>query len=111
MGKGLGGQKNQPFVYTPHKRRGPISAGIKLAPSADQPQTNGLKHTNAQLTIHPENIDCFNKPFCFPEFSSPGPAAILLPGLMGGKDMFVLLLGHVTVIVVHTRTPYATICK
>ena len=27
MGKGKGGQRNQPFVYTPHKRRGPISAG------------------------------------------------------------------------------------
>jgi len=43
MGKGKGGQRNQPFVYTPHKRRGPISA----------------------------------------EFSSPGPAAICLPSLIG----------------------------
>jgi len=24
----MGGQRNQPFVYTPHKRRGPISAGL-----------------------------------------------------------------------------------
>ena len=26
----MGGQRNQPFVYTPHKRRGPISAGALL---------------------------------------------------------------------------------
>ena len=33
MGKGKGGQRNQPFVYTPHKRRGPISAGDKCRKS------------------------------------------------------------------------------
>ena len=39
------GRSNQNFVYTPHKRRGPISA----------------------------------------EFTSPGPAAISLPGTIGSK--------------------------
>ena len=42
------GRSNQNFVYTPHKRRGPISA----------------------------------------EFTSPGPAAISLPGTIGSKLKF-----------------------
>ena len=41
------GRSNQNFVYTPHKRRGPISA----------------------------------------EFTSPGPAAISLPGTIGSKSV------------------------
>ena len=56
----MGGQRNQPFVYTPHKRRGPISAGFfaKLIFS----QSEGLRPHYTFLTPK-EKIQIFTHNF------------------------------------------------
>ena len=97
----MGGQRNQPFVYTPHKRRGPISAGdnlwsmtlgfaelLILIQRKEHGWTldrAGIRNLLLKLTCIILMVDIIKlQRLLFSEFSSPGPAAICLPSLIGG---------------------------